>query len=116
MSRLNKKQLEKNYQQKTRKVVEVLKKLKPEKIILFGSAASGKIHPNSDIDICVIKKTRDRLKIEKKISDLMWQYNIGFEPEPDFHVYPPEIYYDWLARNDPFIEEIEKGQVLYEKR
>jgi predicted nucleotidyltransferase len=36
-----------------RRVVEVAK---PEKIILFGSAARGKMGPNSDVDLLVVKK------------------------------------------------------------
>lgn len=104
------------YKKKINQLVEVLKELDPERIILYGSVASGKIYPDSDIDLCVIKKTDDQLKVKKRISDLIWEHNIGFEPEVDIHVYPPKIYYDWLKRNDPFIEEIEKGKVLYEKR
>ena len=108
------KKLKSIYEKKINQLVKILKKLKPEKIILFGSVAQGKIHPDSDIDLCVIKKTKDRLLVKRRISELMWRYNIGFEPEPDFHVYPPEVYYDWLARGDPFIEEIEKGRTVYE--
>lgn len=109
---MTKKQL---YQQKINKLVDGFKKKKPEKIILFGSLADGDIHVDSDIDICVITKTDDRLKTKRELRDIIWQKNIGFEPEIDIHVYSPEIYYDWLRRNDPFIEEIEKGKVLYEK-
>jgi predicted nucleotidyltransferase len=36
-----------------RRVVEVAK---PEKIILFGSAARGAMGPNSDVDLLVIKR------------------------------------------------------------
>jgi len=93
----------------------MIKKYKPEKIILFGSVAKGKIHPNSDIDICVIKKTRDKWKVKKKISTLLWNSNFDWTIEPNIKIYPPSIYYDWLKRNDPFIEEVEKGKVLYEK-
>lgn len=35
-----------------RRIVEVAK---PDKIILFGSAARGKMGPNSDVDLLVIK-------------------------------------------------------------
>ncbi len=35
------------------KLVECLKTTNPEKIILFGSYASGKVSPDSDIDILV---------------------------------------------------------------
>lgn len=103
------------YKKKVDRLVGVIKKLDPEKIILYGSVARDRIHPDSDIDLCVIKKTNDRFGVKRKISDLIWEHNIGFDPEIDIHVYPPSVYYDWLKRNDPFIEEIEKGKVLYEK-
>ena len=38
------------------RVVEVAQ---PEKIILFGSAARGEMGPNSDVDLLVIKETKD---------------------------------------------------------
>lgn len=109
------KPLPKKYRQKTEDLVKILKKIKPEKIILFGSLAQGKVHPDSDIDICIIKKTKDGLKVKEKISDLLWKANYDWEPEVDIHVYSPEIYRDWLSRNDPFLEEVEKGKVLYER-
>jgi uncharacterized protein len=40
-------------QEIVRRVVEVSK---PEKIILFGSAARGKMGPNSDVDLLVVKR------------------------------------------------------------
>lgn len=113
MKKTSKKNL---YQQKIRKIVKEFKKVKPEKIILFGSTTKGAIKRDADIDICVIKKTSDRIKTRLELSDILWEKEIGFEPEIDLHVYPPEIYYDWLKRHDPFIEEIEKGKVLYEKK
>ena len=39
-----------------RRVVEVAR---PEKIILFGSAARGEMGPNSDIDLLVVKDEED---------------------------------------------------------
>lgn len=107
--------LQLTYKKRVDQLVKIIKKLDPEKIILYGSVAFDKIHPESDIDLCVIKKTNDRTRVRRKISDLMWKHDIGFDPEVDIHVYPPSIYYDWLERNDPFIEEIENGKVLYEK-
>lgn len=35
----------------------LVKNYKPEKIIIFGSYADGKINKNSDIDILIIKNT-----------------------------------------------------------
>jgi predicted nucleotidyltransferase len=36
-------------------VKRVVRAAKPEKIVLFGSAARGEMGPNSDIDLLVIK-------------------------------------------------------------
>jgi len=109
-------QFEKAYGKEIKKIVSVLKKLNPQKTILFGSVAQGKIHRDSDIDICVIKETKDKWRIKDKIWDLFWDADFDWEIEPDVKIYSPSVYNDWLLRNDPFIEEIEKGKVLYEKR
>ena len=39
-------------------VATLIEKYKPEKIILFGSLATSKIHEWSDIDILIIKETK----------------------------------------------------------
>lgn len=90
--------------------------MRPRKIIVFGSAARGDLQEGSDIDICIIKETSDRLKTKRQLRRLLWKHNVGFEPKIDLHVYPQKVYEEWHARNDPFIEEIEKGQVLYERQ
>ncbi len=52
---------EKILQEIIRRVVEVAK---PEKIILFGSAARGEMGPNSDVDLLVVKKGKfDRSRL-----------------------------------------------------
>lgn len=88
------------------------KSYKPEKIILFGSLASGKIKNFSDIDLLIIKKTNkkyfDRIKEIVSLCD----YNVGV----DFLVYTPEEFKNELDRNIFFKEEIyKKGKVIYEK-
>lgn len=47
-----------------RRIVEVAK---PEKIILFGSAARGSMGPNSDVDLLVIKAGVNRLDLMGEI-------------------------------------------------
>ncbi len=103
------------YREKINYLVELLKKLDPDRIILFGSVTAGKIRPDSDIDLCVLKETEKPWKVKEKIWDLLWDSSYDWQIEPDIKVYSPSIYYDWLRRNDPFIEEVEKGEVLYER-
>jgi predicted nucleotidyltransferase len=47
-----------------RRVVEIAR---PEKIILFGSAARGNMGPNSDVDLLVVKAGVHRRKLAGKI-------------------------------------------------
>jgi len=42
---------------------QIIEKYKPEKIILFGSAARGELNLNSDADFLIIKKETPLLKI-----------------------------------------------------
>jgi predicted nucleotidyltransferase len=46
------------YDEETRKVVEILKKADPEKIIRFGSSVWGTLSEDSDIDFCISKIAR----------------------------------------------------------
>ncbi|MBI4494293.1 MAG: nucleotidyltransferase domain-containing protein [Chloroflexi bacterium] len=47
-----------------RRVVEVAR---PEKIILFGSAARGEMGPNSDVDLLVVKSGANQLDLARRI-------------------------------------------------
>jgi len=51
-------------QEIVRRIVEVAK---PEKIILFGSAARGEMGPDSDLDLLIIKACRHRRNTARKI-------------------------------------------------
>ena len=53
-------------------IVEALKPLKPEKIILFGSYAYGSPTEDSDLDICVVEKSyKNRWDEKAKIRNLL---------------------------------------------
>lgn len=93
-------------------VSDIVKEARPEKIILFGSAAFGKFTSQSDIDICIIKEG-DSVKIKRQVWDMLWKSGYNWNIEPDIHVYNPQIYQKYLSQNDPFIKEIAKGKVLY---
>ena len=54
-----------SYEEIKLKIVERLKSLNPEKIILFGSYAYGNPTKDSDLDICVVEKKYDNKWNEK---------------------------------------------------
>jgi predicted nucleotidyltransferase len=104
------------YQKETKKLIEIFKQYNPEKIILFGSAASGKFHPESDIDICLIKKYKNSILDEKrKLLDLLWKHNYDYLVDPDVRLYKPAYFNRELKKNHPFLEEINKGKIVYER-
>lgn len=90
---------------------QLIEKYKPEKIILFGSAARGDATPDSDADFLIIKKDtpykgRDRIIEVSRLIDR--------DIPADFLVYRPEEFEKRLAMGDPFIEMIiTEGKVLY---
>lgn len=92
----------------------IIKEIKPEKIILFGSLARGNFNKDSDVDMLIIKKT-SLLPWERKwwISRVVLDRQVGL----DTLVYTPKEIKDRIKRGDIFLEEIFKeGEVLYEKK
>ena len=66
-------------------IVERLKPLEPEKIILFGSYAYGSPTDDSDIDLFLVKDTEKsnqkqyELTAMLRLRDLIRKYHIGFD-------------------------------------
>jgi len=97
-------------------IVERLKPLDPEKIILFGSYAYGTPTEESDIDLFLVKdidleETESyELNARKSIRELIYKYKIGF---------------DILSANNAFlaskedyfykVDILQNGKVLYER-
>jgi len=101
--------------QTIRNIVDKLKKeYKPDKIILFGSYAYGQPDWDSDIDMCIIKETKDRpidrrVTVARIVSDP--KRLIPFEPL----VLSPGEVKKRLQAGDQFLQEIfDRGEVLYE--
>jgi predicted nucleotidyltransferase len=94
-------------------VRRVIRNYRPEKIILFGSLASGRTHQWSDIDLVVIKKTRRRFIDRLKDALLAAQPKEGL----DVLVYTPDEVESMELNGNPFwLHEIkDKGQVLYQR-
>ena len=90
---------------------QIIDKYRPEKIILFGSAAHGKFGPDSDADFLIIKKDTPLYGVDR-IRELsrMIDRNIPV----DLLVYRPEEVEQRLKIGDPFLKAILKeGKVLY---
>ncbi len=85
----------------------------PDKIILFGSYAHNQATLDSDIDMLIVKKTKERhidrwVRLKKMAYDP--KRGIPFSPL----VYTPEEIKQRLNMGDDFIREIlERGKVLY---
>lgn len=89
----------------------LIKKYKPEKIILFGSVSRGITHEGSDIDILIIKDSKksfpDRIR---EVFDLTGSTLI----EP-LILTPKEIANRLTIKDFFFLRVLKEGQVLYEK-
>src|SRR5690348_15166076 len=94
-------------------VKRLVRRYKPEQIILFGSLAGGRSHTWSDIDLAVIKKTRRRFIDRLKDALLAAQPKEGL----DVLVYTPEEVESMESNRNPFsLHEIKgKGQILYQR-
>lgn len=94
----------------SRYVAEVVEKLKPQKVILFGSFARGDFHEASDVDVVVvadfIEGFLDRIKMLMEMN----RFGIPLEPVG----YTPQEFEEMKERGNPFIREVtEKGKILY---
>ena len=99
-------------------IVEILKPLEPEKIILFGSYAYGEPNEDSDIDLFILKdglnkdNIRDfELEAMKKLRDIRKNYKTN---GIDILAAPTKEVYE---RQDYFYKEelLKKGKVWYER-
>ncbi len=93
---------------------QIMKHYNPQKIILFGSFAWGKPTKDSDIDLFIIKETKqDQLKRIPEVRACLHQVDMAF----DVLVMTPREVKNRLKMGDFFIEDIlKKGKVLYEAK
>jgi len=90
---------------------QIIKKYKPEKIILFGSASRGKFTSDNDVDFLIIKNDTpeygaDRIREISRLIDR----NVAV----DFLIYRPEEFEKRPKMGDPFLKVVLKeGKVLY---
>ena len=99
-----------------KEIVERLKPLEPDKIILFGSYANGTATEESDVDLFLLKdgllqsEKRDYLLCaRKRLRELIYKYHKGIDVLVDS---AEEIY----QKTDYFhkVDVIQNGVVIYE--
>ena len=89
---------------------QLIKKYKPQKIILFGSAATDSMTADSDLDFFIVKNDK------KSHHDRMVEVYrlINKDIAADFLVYTPDELATRLKMGDPFIKLVlSEGKVLY---
>jgi len=90
-----------------RRIVEVAR---PEKIILFGSAARGEMGPNSDVDLLVVKSGAHR----RKLAGDIYMRLIGVGQAVDVVVITPEDIERYRSSPALVIEPaLREGKVVY---
>lgn len=101
-------------------IIEKLKDLNPERVILFGSHAYGEAAKESDIDLIVVtndefypKDYRERMDVHLKISKVLSE--IIKEVPVDLIVYTKPMYRRFIELGSLFSKEVtKKGKILYE--
>ena len=90
---------------------EIADRFGPERIILFGSYASGRPTPESDVDLLVVMSARNEIDQSLRIEETL---DLPFAV--DVIVRTPKNFAWRLREGDWFLREVvEQGEVLYEK-
>jgi predicted nucleotidyltransferase len=93
-------------------VPRIVAEMRPERVILFGSAARGEASEASDIDLTVIAETE--LSFFDRIGRVLRLYR--GDREINVLVYTPDEWQQMLAEGRRFIKRIaDEGRVLYER-
>jgi len=98
--------------EKIKEVIDrIVKNINPEKIILFGSYASGNPGEDSDLDILVIKEMKmPRYKRSREVK----KHLRGMKIPIDVIVYTKKEVKEWKDTKTAFISQaIKQGKVLY---
>jgi len=64
--------------------VLIIKGIRVEKVMLYGSYASGKVHADSDLDLAIVSPDfgKDRLEEGKMLLQIAWRVDPRIEPIP----------------------------------
>lgn len=98
-------------------VDDIVKKVNPTKVILFGSTARDETNKDSDLDLLIIEKEkfskdRSRRKELKSIRQLLMKYKIP----KDILLYDEEEVEYWKDSSNHIISRcLKEGKTLYER-
>ena len=112
--------LEKNWYL-VEEMTERLKKLKPYRVILFGSYANGNPTENSDLDVLVVLDSEEMAKnldekIERDMPVSKMLININRKIAMDLITYSKAEYEYLINQNEFFVKEINNTvSILYER-
>lgn len=103
-------QRRKKLDQSLNSIVQSLKEMGAQKIILFGSFANGDVDVNSDLDLFVLMPST---KTGKEWTDIIYD---GVEKKVASHIiaFNQDEFWNELPVSS-FLKNILKGKVLYEK-
>ena len=98
-----------------KEIIECLRPIDPEKVVLFGSYAHGKADKDSDIDLYVVTKDdfipqnyQEKREIIRKISRALMELRL--KVSMDLMVHTQRMNQKFYAMNSSFAKEIqEKG-------
>lgn len=94
-------------------VQQIVARIQPQKVILFGSYAKGAATIKSDLDILVIKETQ--LPMARRADDLKFMLARALIPL-DVHIYTPEEVEEYGQEPFSFLNSILRtGKTLFER-
>jgi predicted nucleotidyltransferase len=95
-------------------VRRIVRAAKPEKIVLFGSAARGEMGPDSDYDVLVIKGGKYN---RRRLTDTIYEHLSGADAAIDALVVRPEEVERYRQTHCLVIcPALREGRVIYEAR
>lgn len=107
-----------NIEEIKKQIVETLKPLDPERVVLFGSYANGTANEDSDIDLYVVTKDdyipqnfKEKMNIKLKVAHLIDSIRDKFPVDTVVHT--KKMAELFKTQNSSFYQEINsKGMVL----
>ena len=101
-----------NLEEEVQKILrQIIEKYRPEKVILFGSAADPDADEINDLDFLIIKEDVPRYGLDRLYEiDCLIDRHVPV----DMLVYKPEEIEERLGMGDPFVKiMVNKGRLLY---